>query len=93
MIAPTAHITPSENVFSREFDGEIVLLDLDSGVYYGLDAIASQAWKRLCDQQTTIQETAAQMLALYEVEEATLLSDLDKLVAEWIEKGLARVRS
>ncbi len=93
MISSTTQLAPSDNVFTREFDGELVLLDLGSGVYYGLDAIASQAWKRLCDEQKSIEETAQQMLTLYDVGEATLRADLDKLVEEWIAKGLAKVRS
>lgn len=91
MISPTTRLSVNENVFSREFDGELVLLDLDSGVYYGLDAIASRAWKELCEAHQSLEETASKMLPLYEVNRERLVADLTALADEWLEKGLARV--
>ena len=37
----------SPNVVSETVDGEAVILNLDSGYYYGLDAIASLIWDSL----------------------------------------------
>jgi hypothetical protein len=92
MILPTTRLSPSDHVFSREFDGELVLLDLDSGVYYGLDAVASDAWKRLCDAHKTVGEAAHEMLERYDVQETTLLADLTALASDWLAKGLAQVQ-
>jgi len=92
MILPETRLSPNDNVFSREFDGELVLLDLDSGVYYGLDAVASDAWKRMCDAHKSVQETIADMLPLYDVQERTLAADLTALASDWLAKGLVRVQ-
>jgi hypothetical protein len=93
MISPATHLSSNENVFAREFDGEIVLLDLGAGVYYGLDAVASQVWREVCDAQHSIAEAVTKMLASYDVDEATLLRDVTDLADEWVAKGLVKVRT
>jgi hypothetical protein len=35
------------DVMVRELDGEAVLLDLDSGVYFGFNAVATLIWSRM----------------------------------------------
>lgn len=88
MIDPTSRVSPRSHVFSREFDGEIVLLDLDAGVYYGLDAIATRVWKGSCDGGKTLEQVASDMVADFEVDNATLMKDLVALATEWVAKGL-----
>jgi hypothetical protein len=38
---------PHPALASEVVDGEVVLLHLDDGIYYGLDAIGTQTWQRL----------------------------------------------
>jgi hypothetical protein len=93
MILPSTQLSSNENVFARDFDGEIVLLDLDAGVYYGLDAIASRAWRELCDGRQSLAETVSKMHSSYDVDEPTLMRDLSHLASEWLAKGLVSVRA
>jgi hypothetical protein len=39
-------VSVSPRALMRELDGEAVLLDLDSGMYYGLNAVATWIWNR-----------------------------------------------
>jgi hypothetical protein len=39
-------VSVSRRALVRELDGEAVLLDLDSGMYYGLNATATWIWNR-----------------------------------------------
>lgn len=39
--------TPHPALASEVVDGEAVILQLDEGIYYGLDAIGTQTWQRL----------------------------------------------
>ena len=41
-----------KSVLSRELGGETVLLNLESGVYYGLDAVGTRAWNLLAEDRT-----------------------------------------
>jgi hypothetical protein len=81
------HVRPRENVFAREFDGEIVLLDLDGGIYYGLDSMATHVWKEMTTGKS-IRELVPNVLAMYEVEEKQLVGDLLALASDWIDKHL-----
>jgi hypothetical protein len=46
-IDPTARLTRSPNIISTEVDGEMVLMSIEDGKYFGLDAIGSEIWRRL----------------------------------------------
>ena len=93
MIAPASRLLPRDNVFSREFDGELVVLDLDAGVYYGFNGVASDAWHGLCESGKTVREVASEMVGRYQIDETTLMNDLLAVANEFVAKGLARVVS
>lgn len=79
-------------VLMREVDGEMVLLNLESEQYYGLDPVGANIVHRL----TALSESAA-FTALcedYEVGQDVLRRDIDVLVARLLDVGLlSRVSS
>ena len=77
----------SDTVSYKEVDGEIVLLDMKSESFYGLDAVASDIW-RLLQKGKTLQETYDALLAIYEVAPEKLLEDLEKFIGRLTESGL-----
>lgn len=83
----TERVRAAANVFARDFDGEIVLLDLARGDYYGLDAIGARLWNGLMAGKTAA-EVAAQIAPEYEVEPDVIARDFDALVAELLAQGL-----
>lgn len=78
-------------MFNRVGD-EVVLLDLDSGTYFGLDAVGGRLWD-LISGTATIGEAIDAMLDEYEVERDVLERDVMKLVEELAEKKLIEVSS
>ena len=75
------------SVLSRELAGETVLLNLESGVYYGLDAVGTRAWNLLAEERT-LADVCTIMLEEFEVTHDTLQQDLTTLVRELCEKQL-----
>jgi hypothetical protein len=75
------------SVLSRDLDGETVLLNLESGVYYGLDAIGTRAWNLLAEDHT-LGDVCSIMVEEYDVAPQTLQQDLVALVNELCEKQL-----
>ena len=75
------------SVLSRELAGETVLLNLESGVYYGLDAIGTRAWNLLTEERT-FDDVCTIMLQEFDVARETLQGDLTTLVRELCEKQL-----
>jgi hypothetical protein len=78
-------VNPS--VVFRELDGETVLLNLDSGVYFGLDTVGTRVWTLLLEHGTT-GPVCAQMEREYDVEREELERDVQRLVRELRQKGL-----
>jgi len=79
-----------ETLFAQEIDGEMVLLDMTTENYYGLDAVATDIW-RLLEEGKSLEETAEALREIYEVEDARLREDLEGFVSRLMEQGLAEL--
>ena len=76
------------SVLSRELGGETVLLNLESGVYYGLDAIGTRVWTLLTTQERSLADVCSIMAEEYDVARETLHDDLTALVRDLCDKQL-----
>jgi len=86
-VTPTERVSAHPSVIGRDLAGETVLLDLHSGVYYGLDAIGTRMWNLLMDRRT-LDEACAIMAGEYDVAADVLVRDLRDLLGELLERGL-----
>ena len=77
----------SPNVLEQQLGDEVVLLDLESGRYFGLQEVGARAWRLLTASGDTA-AVQAQMLDEFEVEEAVLRHDLDALWQGLLDAGL-----
>lgn len=85
-----ATVTISPDVVFRELDGEMVILDLQSGTYFGLDDVGARAWS-LMAEHGSLQAVFDTLHREYDVTAAVLEDDLLDLVTQLTVKGLARV--
>lgn len=77
----------AENVVSRDLADESVLLNLDTGTYFGLDTVGTRLWHLLADHGST--ESAIQtLLEEYDVDEPRLQRDVNALIDQLLAKGL-----
>jgi len=76
-----------QDVMAREVGEETVILDLNSGTYYGLDPVGTRAWA-LLGEGRSLGAVCEQMEREFEVDRATLETDLTALVSELVSKGL-----
>ena len=81
----------AETVFAQEVDGEMVLLDMESENYFGLDEVGTAIWQAMQEKET-LQEVLEVLLEQYEVEEEMLKSDLSGFVEKLVESGLVEVK-
>lgn len=83
-------ITIPDDVLFRELDGEAVLLNLESGVYFGLNAVATRMWQLIAEQHSlsTVLDT---LVAEYEADQHALEADLLELGRQLCANGLATV--
>jgi len=83
-------ITFSDTVFAQEVDGEMVLLDMESENYFGLDEVGTAIWQSM-QEYGTLQEVFHAMLEQYDVEEEVLKNDLSDFVNKLLKSGLVKV--
>ena len=79
-----------ESVLVRELSGEAVLLNLDSGMYFGLEEIGYRMWTVLTTSEC-IGVAYEQLSSEYEVEPAELWESLETLIGQFTEQGLLQL--
>jgi hypothetical protein len=78
----------ADSVSTSVIDEELVLLDGETGKYFGLNPVASRMFRLLAETGDE-ERSAAALLAEYEVSEQRIRSDIAAFVALLIEKGFA----
>ena len=80
-------IRVNESVVSAELDNEMVLLNVETGIYFGLDQIGTQIWSMLVagEDEASIMD---RLLSDYDVEPDQLLTDVKEFVDLLETKGL-----
>lgn len=89
-IGEEQHIVCSPEVLSRVLDGEAVLLNLESGSYFGLNAVASRVWE-LIGEGCTAAALRSALVAEFEVSEDVAARDLAELLGSLRDRGLIRI--
>lgn len=82
-------VSVGDHVLYQEIGDEIVLLDLQSNQYYGLDAVGAEVWRLLAE----ISEpgvVAERMKEIYDADPAQIQNDVQVLVSELVHAGLLR---
>lgn len=83
-------VTFAETVFAQEVDGEMVLLDMNSENYFGLDEVGTAIWQAMQEKES-LKEVFDILLEQYEVEEDVLKKDLINFVEKLKESGLIKI--
>lgn len=81
-----------DGVASEVIEGEAVIIDLESGVYYSLDKVGGRIWALLLEGRC-LDEVGAAVVAEYLVDEETARRDLERLVAQLVEERLLEAQT
>jgi hypothetical protein len=84
--AHTKHALNRDVVFA-ELDAEAILLNTTTGIYFGLDDVATRVWA-LLDQDLTDEQIHAQILDEYAVDADELRADLRRILGQLEAHGL-----
>jgi len=78
------------DVVWRELDGEVVILNLATGNYYGLEGAANDMWRLLVEHGST--EKVVEIMARdFDVESGRVSQDLDTLVKDLETRAIVQV--
>jgi len=82
-------ISIQPEVLSQTIDREAVLLDLKNELYYGLNEVGARIWQ-LLQEDNSLEQIKEVLLEEYDVDEAQLQKDLEKLVSALKQADLIR---
>lgn len=83
----TTRVTISQGVMFRDLDGEAVLLELETGRYFGLNETGTRMWL-LLQEHGAVGAAFQALLAEYDVAEERLRQELLSFVGTLTSQGL-----
>lgn len=84
-------IVAAKEQISCDLAGEAAILQLESGIYYGLDGVGARVWN-LIQETRTIHEVLVTLLEEYDVDPDLCEHDLLALLQELTDHGLVVVQ-
>ncbi|MFB0612103.1 PqqD family protein [Aurantiacibacter poecillastricola] len=81
-------LVASTDVVSRQVSGDFILLDLESGTYFGINEVGGRLWEILDRQGGTLNQACKVLLEEFEVSAEQLHADVLDLASEMVERGL-----
>ncbi len=75
---------------AAEADGEVLMMHIESGNYFGLNEVASFIWNQL-DEPRSIAELCAAIQTEFEIDETRCQADAMDFLQGMIDDGLAQV--
>jgi hypothetical protein len=89
-ISTSTRVTVSPDVVSCDLAGEVAILNMKDGVYYGLDPVGASIWN-LIQKPIVLEEVRDRILEEYDVGAEECQEDLLELIGQLIENGLVEV--
>jgi len=80
-LSSTTRVIASDTALSTTLDGEAVILETESGTYYGLNDVATQIWDTL-DEPRTVAELQESILEQYDIEADRVQRDLESVLSD-----------
>jgi hypothetical protein len=82
----------SPDTLSRDLNGEGILLQLETGQYFGLNTIGQRMWQ-LMIEHGDLSVVESMLLAEFAVEPALLAADLERFTNQLVEKKLVVIET
>lgn len=89
---PGTTVVRSEEPVDAEVDGAVVMMSLEQGKYYGLDAVGSRIWQ-LVGAPIEIGELCRRLLAEFDVDAERCERDVIEFLEGLEREGLVEVRN
>ena len=87
----SARVTRNEAIVFTELDDTIVMMDVEEGRYYELDAVGARVWT-LLESGPRVGEVCDALVGEYEVAPGTCREDVLGFLEELNDLGVVRVR-
>ena len=84
------HVKRSEDQMAADLGGELAILNINTGTYYGLNEVGAQVWL-LLKESRTVKEIRDSIMEQYEVDAARCEQDILELLTQLVQHELAQV--
>lgn len=81
----TIHV--KQDVVARAVGDEMVLLDLESGIYYTLNSVGATIWRSFEDA-LSVAQVIDRIVAEYDVDRSTATHDVGQLISDLVQMSL-----
>ena len=92
IISDQSIVVAAKHQVSCDLAGEAAILNIKSGVYYGLDPVGARIWN-LMQQPRSVSEIKETITREYDVEPQQCARDLFGLLGKLLEEGLIEVKN
>ena len=79
----------NKTIVQSKIGEEVVMLDMESGFYFGLNSVASVIWGML-KEEIGFEQLIDQLMSQFEVERALCEADTHELLDQMLEKNIIR---
>jgi len=90
-VSERSTVVVAEGQVSCDLAGEAAILDVKSGIYFGLNAVGARIWQMI-QEPRTVSEVCKTLVEEYEVEPERCEHDLLTLLQELVTNGLIEVK-
>ncbi len=89
-LSPASRVERCATALCARIDGEVVALNIDKGICYGLDPIGSEIWDMI-ERPATVESLFTAMTDRYRVDAATCARDVTDWLTDMRDEGLVTV--
>lgn len=82
----------NKEVIQSKIGDEVVMLDIDSGFYFGLNSVGSEIWSHL-SEPITIEDLLNKLMARFDIDKETCQKDTLEFMTQLLEKNIIRKQS
>jgi hypothetical protein len=80
----------NRDIFASEIDDEMVMMDGEKGLYFGLNSVARRIWE-LLEKPLAYGDLLRELAAEYSIEDAQCRADVEPFLRKMLENRLIRV--
>ena len=77
----------NSDLITTEMDGDIVMMSIERGEYFGIGGVGSRVWE-LLEKPVTLPDITAIICAEFDVDQTTCQADMEQFLGELESHGL-----
>ena len=89
-VSPASLLKRSEDLVHSTIDGEVVMMSVDQGQYFGLNSVGSHIWN-LLETPMTVERLCQSLMERFEVDESQCQSEVARFLDDVVERKIVTV--